>query len=330
MRNNPKVSILVPVYKVERLIERCAVSLFEQTYDNIEYIFVDDCTPDKSIEVLRDVMKRYPHRASATTILRHDHNRGQAAGRNTLIDAAIGDYVAFVDSDDYVDRQMVEKSLRKMSENDADMMKFDIKVMRKKYSQHFEALPTTDARQLFLSLVARKCYVCVCGGLYKRALFVDNNVHCEEGTDMGEDWMMSVQLAYNAKRVNYLNEDLYFYDCTNENQSTGTFSEKNMAKSNRTYEIIGKYISDKGDDANEAFRYALASFYIVRLKLYALAPDNHAKDYALAYASCKGIEYKYMENIFLWNKVLKYLPSYRVAKAYMTIVKWCGETFRSK
>ena len=56
-----KVSILVPVYGVEKYIEKCAVSLFEQSYEDIEYIFVNDCTPDRSIEVLRGTIARYPH-----------------------------------------------------------------------------------------------------------------------------------------------------------------------------------------------------------------------------------------------------------------------------
>ena len=57
-----KVSLLIPVYGVEKYIEKCAVSLFEQTYEDIEYIFVDDCTPDNSMNVLSGVIERYPKR----------------------------------------------------------------------------------------------------------------------------------------------------------------------------------------------------------------------------------------------------------------------------
>lgn len=67
-----KVSILVPVYGVEKYIERCARSLFEQTYDNIEYIFVDDCTKDRSIEILQKVLEDYPNRKNQVKILNHE------------------------------------------------------------------------------------------------------------------------------------------------------------------------------------------------------------------------------------------------------------------
>ena len=68
----PLVSLLVPIYGVEKFIEKCAVSLFEQTYSNIEYVFVDDCTPDNSISVLRDIIAEYPGRKSKVRILHHE------------------------------------------------------------------------------------------------------------------------------------------------------------------------------------------------------------------------------------------------------------------
>ena len=68
--DNPKVSIIVPIYRVEEYIERCAESLFAQTFDDIEYIFVDDCSPDKSVEILQRTLEKYPHRKRLTRIER--------------------------------------------------------------------------------------------------------------------------------------------------------------------------------------------------------------------------------------------------------------------
>ncbi|MBP5277253.1 MAG: glycosyltransferase family 2 protein, partial [Prevotella sp.] len=92
-----KVSILVPVYGVEQAIETCTESLFAQTYEQLEYIFVDDCSPDRSIEVLQQVLSRYPHRSKQVNILRHDVNRGLGAARLTALMAATGDFVMHVD-----------------------------------------------------------------------------------------------------------------------------------------------------------------------------------------------------------------------------------------
>jgi glycosyltransferase involved in cell wall biosynthesis len=78
------VSILVPVYGVEKYIERCARSIFEQTYHNLDIVFVDDCSPDKSIEILKHVLEEYPNRKAQTRIIQHAHNRGFASSLPVL------------------------------------------------------------------------------------------------------------------------------------------------------------------------------------------------------------------------------------------------------
>ena len=84
-----KVSVCIPVYKVENFIEKCARSLFEQTMqEGIEFVFVNDCTPDRSIEILRQVLEEYPHRIELVKILHHDQNRGLVAARKTALAAA--------------------------------------------------------------------------------------------------------------------------------------------------------------------------------------------------------------------------------------------------
>ena len=85
---NPKVSIIVPVYNVSKFIERCARSLFEQTFESIEYIFVNDCTPDDSITKLNKIIIDYPQRSKSIRIIEHETNRGLAAARNSGLLAA--------------------------------------------------------------------------------------------------------------------------------------------------------------------------------------------------------------------------------------------------
>ena len=83
-----KISVLVPIYGVVQYIETCAVSLFEQSFDELEYIFVDDCSPDNSIDILQAVASRYPHRQQQMRIIRHEKNRGLGAARATALAAA--------------------------------------------------------------------------------------------------------------------------------------------------------------------------------------------------------------------------------------------------
>ena len=118
----PKVSVIVPIYGVEKYIERCAVSLMEQTLDGIEYIFVDDATPDGSMNVLGNVLQRYTTRSGFVRIARHEINKGLPAARNTGLVLASGEYVFHCDSDDYLEPEMLEKMYVAAKENDADFV----------------------------------------------------------------------------------------------------------------------------------------------------------------------------------------------------------------
>ena len=122
----PKVSFLVPVYNVSAYIGRCARSLFEQTFDDIEYIFVNDCTPDDSMERLEAVIEQYPERAGQVKIINQEQNQGPGTARNVALLAASGEYVCCVDSDDYVDADMVDAMYAKAVAEGADIVVADM------------------------------------------------------------------------------------------------------------------------------------------------------------------------------------------------------------
>lgn len=111
----PKISVIIPVYGVERYIEQCACSLFEQTMqDGIEFIFVDDCSPDKSIEILENVLREYPHREQQVKIIRHTENQGLGGARKTGMEYATGEYIIHCDSDDWVEPECMKRFIEKL------------------------------------------------------------------------------------------------------------------------------------------------------------------------------------------------------------------------
>ena len=121
----PKVSVIIPVYGVENYIERCARSLFEQTLDDIEYLFIDDCTPDQSIKVLQQLLEEYPQRKHQVIIHRMEHNSGQAAVRKWGMQNATGEYVIHCDSDDWVDLDMYRAMYEKAKSDNSDFVVCD-------------------------------------------------------------------------------------------------------------------------------------------------------------------------------------------------------------
>ena len=125
MKDSPSVSVIIPVYKTEEYIEKCADSLFKQTLDNIEYIFIDDNSPDRSIDLLTNVLECFPKRKGQVRIIRHTANTGVSYVRNEGLYIANGEYIIYCDSDDYVDIEMYEKLYSKAKENNADIVGCD-------------------------------------------------------------------------------------------------------------------------------------------------------------------------------------------------------------
>ena len=203
---SPKVSILVPVYNVEAFIERCAVSLFEQTFDDIEYIFVNDCTPDNSIEVLKKVIEKYPNRNSHIKIIHHKTNRGLAGARNTGIQNATGDYILHIDSDDYIELDTVRLLYNSALNNDSDMVVCDYilewKSQRKLILQNWDS----SNKEFIKKVLTVEAMPCVWNKLIRRSIYIDNNVKAIEGVNFGEDLSVLPKLLYFAKKIKFLGQ----------------------------------------------------------------------------------------------------------------------------
>lgn len=210
----PKVSVLVPVYGVEKYIERCARSLFEQTLDDIEYLFIDDCTPDKSIEILKWVLDEYPLRKQQVIIHRMEQNSGQAAVRKWGILNATGEYIIHCDSDDWVDVTMYEKLYNKAIEEDADMVVCDYYEGNPNNYLRKSQKPIHDSKLLISGFMNEQVHWnCWC--ILIRQTIYSNSINYPSD-NMGEDMAMTLQLAYYCQTISYVAEPLYFY-CLNPN-----------------------------------------------------------------------------------------------------------------
>jgi len=225
-KNLKLVSVTVPIYNVEGYIEKCVRTLFEQTYQNIEYIFVDDCSPDNSVNILERVLEEYPHRKEQVHIVRHEINKGLAVARNTGLDLAKGDYVMFADSDDYTDVNWVKYLLEHIEKTKSDIVFCDHYVVRHD-SILVEHYPTRKMSPL--EHIKRMRTI---GGMwtkiYKRTLFEDNGVRFPSGFDSMEDLRTNVQLYYFAKKVDGVSKPLYYYNRTRYESLTGLYDQKSL------------------------------------------------------------------------------------------------------
>ena len=212
---NPKISFCVPVYNVEKYIEQCARTLFEQTLDDIEIIFVDDCTPDNSIKIVEELLKSYPNRAGQVKIVRHEVNKGLPAARKSAAMAATGEYICCVDSDDYVALDMAEQVYDFAIDQNADMVMFDHyyvngEVVRYGTTCWEDESRTWDSEKLRQRVMDRDGVMtsvwCRC---YKRELSLHPIVW--PPCYMCEDEVLVMSLTPHAKKLAYLAVPFYYY-----------------------------------------------------------------------------------------------------------------------
>lgn len=223
-----KVSILIPVYGVEKYVEHCAISLFEQTYGNVEYVFVDDCTKDDSIAVLRNVLQRYPNRARQVKIVRHIVNRGLAAARNTALDNATGDYLMHVDGDDYLELEAVELLVNRALETGADIVACDSFSVYKNKKQHISYNLPTSKEKYIEALLEKKISPCIWGKLFSAKFVHASGVRSIEGLNHGEDYVTVPRLVYYADKIVRLPLPLYNYVQYNEGAYTKNITQKSI------------------------------------------------------------------------------------------------------
>lgn len=231
----PSVSVVVPIYKVEAFIEHCAKSLFVQTLEDIEYVFVDDCSPDKSIEILETVIKKYPKKEKQVKLIRLPQNLGAAKAREIGIKASSGDYIIHCDSDDWVEASMYEKMYLKAR-------KENLCVVISEYSEMVGNKPKRVVRQClgtdpFYTVVSEPAKCSLWNKLVKREIY-ENNRFAYPVKHMMEDEVICAQIFYYAHTVGYIDEPLYNYNLHSDSISHVENEKGHLKRWHDAYENV--------------------------------------------------------------------------------------------
>lgn len=306
----PLVSVLVPVYNVELYIEKCARSLFDQTYKNIEYIFVDDCSPDDSISVLEATMAKYPRRKAQVRVIRQLSNSGIANVRNVLIANAKGKYVLFIDSDDWVESTMVEDFVAKAESTDADIVCGNCYHEFETGSAYYDFYPRSGVLGYLedISCGLIKTYLWLL--FTKRELYVTNELSFISGINVSEDYIMYNKLFFHAKKVEHLAVAYYHYYRGNANSYT-VLSLRNVEDRIAAIGVVEQYLK-----SNEMLchlspylnrrKFETKKEFIVNLKL---------RDFARWRATFPESNYSWKgSNIGRFNKLMCVLVSWHLDK----------------
>lgn len=254
------ISVIVPIYGVEKYIERCVRSLFRQTMtDKVEFIFVNDCTRDRSIEVLTAVIDEYSHLSSQIKIINHLRNRGLAAARKTGLAAACGEYILHLDSDDYFEPDMLELMYGEALAKNADVVVSDF-FMTFKRGDEYKECPIYDTKEDILkSIIAPSRYgnktigPSVWNKLTKRSIYTRHNINPIEGINHGEDFIIAMQILYYADVITKVDHAFVHYNKQNPGSYTQNKSASITHQRLRATEIVADFLSEKGAVYDEEF-----------------------------------------------------------------------------
>lgn len=205
-----KITVCIPVYNVEQYIKRCLESILNQSFKDFEVVVVNDCTPDKSM----DIVRQYAEVDDRIRIIEHEVNHGQMMARRTAYMAAKGDYITFCDSDDTLPCDSLKTLLDKAENSNADIVSGTIEYIkdngeREMWDNSLE--DGNDIEQVFKSMLTNRFKQNLCSRLLKRSLLQDYSYKNYENMRNGEDGLLFYQIVANCSSIVTIKDVVYEY-----------------------------------------------------------------------------------------------------------------------
>lgn len=259
------ISVIIPVYNMEKYLSRCIESILNQTYKNLEAIFINDGSTDSSLKIL----KEYRKKDNRIKII-DKKNEGTGAARNDGIKESEGKYITFLDSDDWYEQNFIEKLYKNLEENDSDvaicnpkMVYDDIEKNQGINTYYFESLNLKKEPEKILRILAMPIS---CSKLYKKEVIINNNIFYPNYS-FAEDVEFLYKLFLNIKKVSKIEDYLYNY-YQRDSSATKSIKEEAIDQVYNVLDNIEKYVKSKFSDNIEIFyQYKIQFIYSVSITL---------------------------------------------------------------
>ena len=240
--NNPKISVIVPVYKAEKYLHRCVDSILSQTFKEFELILVDDGSPDKSGKICDE----YAIKDTRVRVF-HKTNGGVSSARNLALDSATGDLVMFVDSDDWIASDCLELCIKEIHEEELDALQFGfVMVFDDRKSYRIKNGTCILSGEQYIQTGSFN--VAVWGGVYKRNIIEEYNLRFLPQLKLAEDQIFILSIFRYVQRIKYLEKNLYYY-LQREDSAVHSSKSKDMLlsceeliKISKCWPIIKKHV----------------------------------------------------------------------------------------
>lgn len=272
MKEQPLISIIVPIYKVEKYLEKCVMSIIDQTYQNLEIILVDDGSPDRCGEICEEFAKQ-----DSRIVVLHKKNGGLSDARNAGIEVATGEYFFFVDSDDYIHPQMIEILYQGIKKNKAELSICQFQNVAEDKNTDYESVKQQewivlesdqDKLEYALGENTTTIFTVAWNKLYARRLF--DGVRYPFGK-IHEDEFTTYKTIHAAKKIAYIECPLYYYVQREGSIMANGFDERNLSVLEAYEERLNLYQLEKKFDWYEKVLFLNRIFlmrFMKKISLY--------------------------------------------------------------
>lgn len=278
MKNYEKglVSVIIPVFNVEKYLSKCIKSVIAQTYTNIEIIIIDDGSPDNSGKIA----DYYAAKDKRIKVI-HKENKGVAAARNTGLDNARGEFIIYIDSDDWISNDHISHLLMLQKINNADMCMTTEFYITKNDKQKKEIIKTISSEDAAILLLSPKMTVGSYNKLYRRQWLLNNGIRQNEKLFSGEGLNYIVTAAQYANYVTISNRRIYYYRRNVPESATTKFNIKMFINNEYSLNLLEKnkiIESDRFDTMLNLFRVHLMINGMLAILTYS-SPKEYPEEY---------------------------------------------------
>ena len=261
---NFKLSVIIPVYNVQRYLRECLKSIINQTYKNLEIICINDGSTDKSLEILKEFEKIDKRIKIFSQI-----NKGVSSARNKGIELSTGQYITFVDSDDYLNLNVYKNSMNNIINNDIDVLSFDMKSTNKKLKRK-KMHRKIYFNDNFKAMSDRGIYPSICNKIFRKKLITDYNIRFKEELYFGEDDLFRLMSFVVAKKISLLPNEYYIYRIRKNSSSKKLNKEKYLINNIKRFKFLIQFfnehkINNKNDYLIE-FALGITYKFIIKMK----------------------------------------------------------------
>ena len=312
-----KVSIIIPVYNTEKYLRKCLDSVCNQTLQDIEIICVNDCSTDDSLEIL----KEYASNDNRIKIINFTENKGVAVARNTAIEQAKGEYIGFVDSDDYVDLDFYEKLYNTAKSENAEL------VVGKTQMENENGVKQKDPifDNFFSQVRKNKLHFTQFfgGGGYKKELLDKHSIRFTDGLVYGEDRLLPLQASYYSNKLSLVDDTIYHYVRNDDSITINKKNERIMCSFIAYNQMVFEFINSVGLSIDDYS--VVAIIYLDECIFFTLALDGLLQN--RYYTSFKNdifplIMFDRLNDTSLYKQIQKILLADDF-NAYVNFIKKC-------